>query len=270
MAEDPLAFVGSVPEHYDRFLGPFMFEPYAVDLATRVAQESPSRILELACGTGRLTRQLLAQTGAEGRIVATDLNIDMIRYARTVVPDDSRVRWETADAAALTYADGSFDAVTCQFGLMFLPDRARGMREWHRVLAPGGRLAVNVWDSLRANPAAATVHATVGEVFPADPPQFLLVPYSMHDADVLRSLAQDAGFADVEVEHVTFVGDGPTAFDVATGFAMGSPLNASLRALAPDRIDEVRSRLEVALRERHGDRPFRAEMSALVVTARRL
>src|SRR5262245_40396331 len=132
-------FSGSIPEFYDEHLGPVIFAPYAEDLAKRVARRVKSgRLLEIACGTGVLTRRLDAALKKAVEIVATDLNADMVARARSKAPASKRIEWRTADAASLPFPDGSFDAVVCQFGLMFVPDKAAAFREARRVLREGG------------------------------------------------------------------------------------------------------------------------------------
>src|SRR5215470_11261934 len=145
VATDKL-FAGSIPEIYDRFLVPLIFEPYAVDLAERLARTKPKHVLEIAAGTGALTRAIASRLPAHARIVATDLNKPMLDHAAAQQSDDHRIVWQQADALALPFDDQGFDAVACQFGVMFFPDKSRGFTEMARVLAPGGQAIVNSWD----------------------------------------------------------------------------------------------------------------------------
>jgi ubiquinone/menaquinone biosynthesis C-methylase UbiE len=140
-------FSGAIPELYEAYLVPLIFEPYAADLATRLAARSPSRVLEVAAGTGVVTRALTRTLPASTSIVATDLNQAMLDRARAV-GTAYPVEWRTADALALPFPDRSFDAVVCQFGVMFFPDKPRAYAEARRVLRPGGAFVFNVWDSL--------------------------------------------------------------------------------------------------------------------------
>src|SRR5437870_8968818 len=135
----PASFTGSVPAFYDRCLGPVLFEPYANDLVARLDVGDDQRVLELACGTGIVTRRLREALPESATLVATDLFDAMLVHARSVVPD-AGIEWQQADAQDLPFADGSFDTVVCQFGLMFLPDKVRGFREARRVLRDGGSL----------------------------------------------------------------------------------------------------------------------------------
>jgi ubiquinone/menaquinone biosynthesis C-methylase UbiE len=148
MSENPLTFDGEIPENYDRFLGPTLFEPFAADLAARHVGDGARDVLEVACGTGILTRALLRRIPSTARLVATDLSPDMLDYARKRLVEPGRVEWRQADVAALPFADASFDAVYCQFGLMFAADKVAAASEARRVLRPGGSFVFNVWSRL--------------------------------------------------------------------------------------------------------------------------
>lgn len=264
MSESNARFQGSIPAYYDRCLGPFLFAPYADDLARRLSAAPEARVLELACGTGIATRRLRAALPQRAQLVATDLNAAMIEIARANL-SGADVHWRTADAAALPFKDQAFDAVVCQFGFMFLPDRARGFAEARRVLRPGGSLLTNVWCPLAENPAAEIAHAEVARMFPNDPPQFLKTPYESLDEPAIRALAAGAGFARVAITRVEVSGQAPSARVVATGFAKGTPLSLELLARGAD-LDAVANALEGPLAA-HGGHPFRSPLAALVLTA---
>ena len=258
-------FAGSIPELYDRCLGPFLFEPYAADLAERAAALRPERILETAAGTGIVTAAL-ARALPEAEIVATDLNSDMLRVAEAKT-ESPRVAFTPADAQALPFADGGFDLVICQFGAMFFPDRVAAYREARRVLKPGGTFLFNVWDRLDSNPASLAVAEAVAGLFPDDPPGFLTrVPFGYHDLGRIEADLRAAGFAAVEAETVAKRSRG-AARDVAPGLCQGSPLRAEIEARAPDRLDEASEAAVACLVRRHGD-PVDAPMSAHVLAAR--
>jgi SAM-dependent methyltransferase len=261
------AFSGSVPEFYDRYMGPWLFEPYAADLVARLPEGDKLEVLEVACGTGIVTRRLREALPASATLVATDLNEPMVEYARAAVPDPAIV-WRQADAQALPFEDGSFDVVVCQFGFMFLPDKAQGFREARRVLRPGGLLLGNVWRSRDENPWARSVHATVADLFPADPPRFLETPYGYFDSERIHSDLAEAGWDGVKLDAVRLESLAESALDVATGIAKGSPLSFELaeRGADPETVAEQLGRRLVAV---GGERPFRAELAATVLTASR-
>src|SRR5215468_3705111 len=181
VATDKL-FAGSIPEIYDRYLVPLIFEPYALELAERVAGHQPQRVLETAAGTGVLTRAMAARL-PQALIVATDLNQPMLDHAARRLAG-SGIDWRPADALALPFEDRSFDVVTCQFGAMFFPDKVKGFGEARRVLKPGGRFLFNVWDRISENEFADVVTQSLADLFPHDPPRFLArTPHGHHDAD---------------------------------------------------------------------------------------
>jgi SAM-dependent methyltransferase len=259
-------FSGSLPGFYDRKLGPVLFEPYAEDLVARLPTGDQLRVLEIACGTGIVTRRLRESLPDSATLVATDLNEPMVAYARDSVPAPGVV-WQQADAQALVFDDGSFDVVVCQFGFMFLPDKVKGFREALRVLVPGGLLLTNIWQSLEANPAPGAIHATVARLFLADPPSFLETPYGYHE-DRIRADMADAGWDDVQMETVRVQGLGPSAAEFAAGFARGTPLTHELAERDAD-IDAVIHALTDALVPHGGDQPFTPALAATVISATR-
>jgi SAM-dependent methyltransferase len=260
-------FSGSVPGFYDRYLGPWLFEPYAADLVQRLPEGDGLEVLELACGTGIVTRRLREALSSAAALVATDLNEPMVAYARAAVPDPTIV-WQQADAQALPFEDESFDVVVCQFGFMFLPDKVQGFREARRVLRPGGVLLGNVWHSRDENPWAASVHATVAELFPSDPPRFLETPYGYFDPERIHTDLAEAGWDDVQLDAVRLESLAESALDVALGIAKGSPLSYEL-AERESGSDTVVHELARRLSAVGGERPFTAELAATVITAAR-
>ncbi|HXK13871.1 MAG TPA: class I SAM-dependent methyltransferase [Gaiellaceae bacterium] len=261
------AFSGSVPEFYDRYMVPWLFAAYAADLVARLPERDDLAVLEVACGTGIVTRRLREALPDSATLVATDLNDAMIDYARVAVPD-SGIVWQQADAQALPFEDGSFDVVVCQFGFMFLPDKALGFREARRVLRPGGVLLGNVWNSRDENPWARSVHATVAELFPDDPPRFLDTPYGYFDPERIRADLADAGWDGVRLESVELESLAESAEVVATGIAKGSPLTFELAERGAD-PETVVGELAQRLAGVGGERPFKAELSATVITGAR-
>lgn len=267
MSASDVAFSGSVPANYHRYLVPLLFTPYADDLASRAAAVQPASILETAAGTGVVTAALLERL-PEARIVATDLNQAMLDVAGAEIGSDG-VEFQQADAQALPFQANRFDMVVTQFGLMFYPDRGLGYREALRVLKPGGTFLFNVWDSLSRNPVSEIIAEEVRKCFPDDPPSFLeRVPFGYHDVDAIIAELKAAGFTGIEAEKVRKVSqvDPVTA---AGGLCKGSPLLSEIEARDPGRVDEVCDKVTAALIEWGGDDVFEAPMSAIVVTARK-
>lgn len=273
---DPnVRFVGSIPENYDRYLGPVLFEPYARDLAARLRAGEGARVLELACGTGILTRRLRERMPASARLTATDLNEPMLEIAKRRLDGAPGVEWRQADACALPFPPASFETVVCQFGLMFVPDKPAAFREVRRVLVPGGQFLFSTWDSIEANPFARVAIDTIRRLVPVDPPTFYELPFSMHDGAAIAALLKDAGFgandsAPARIEPVTLQGESPAARDLATGLIEGNPVGPTLRERGGVSTDALRDALAEALARETGDRPARVTLRALVVSARAL
>jgi SAM-dependent methyltransferase len=262
-------FVGSIPAFYDRHLGPVIFEPHARDLARRIAAGRSARVLETACGTGMATRRILELLPADAAYVATDLNPDMLAHARTALAADRRVDWRTADAQQLPFADGTFDTVTMQFGMMFVPDKDRAFREAWRVLAPGGRFVFNVWDAFAGNPFGRITYEVGASLFPENPPAFYKTPFGDHDPDAHTDRARRAGFAAVTVEGVALEGVSESAEHFAAGLIRGNPIALDIESRGTVSCEEVEHHLAEALRRELGDRPVRTPLHAWVITATR-
>jgi ubiquinone/menaquinone biosynthesis C-methylase UbiE len=267
MSSTDAAFSGSIPQLYDRCLGPLLFEPYARDLAERVAALGPRRILETAAGTGIVTAAMAREVPA-AEIVATDLNQAMLDVAAARVTSPA-VRFEQADAQALPFADGAFDLVVCQFGAMFFPDRVAAYREARRVLKRGGLFLFNVWDSLAANPASEAVAQAIASLFPDDPPTFLArVPFGYHDVKRIERELVAAGFEEVSIETVAKRSRAADPREAALGLAHGSPLRLEIEARDPSRLDEAAEAAAAALAAMAGENGLDAAMSAHVIAAR--
>jgi ubiquinone/menaquinone biosynthesis C-methylase UbiE len=262
-------YSGSVPALYDRFRGPVFFEPYARDLAQRLTGLCDGRVLETAAGTGIVTRILAQLLPAQVTIVATDVSSAMIEFA-TVHTNAERVVWRRADALALPFPDESFDAVVCQFGVMFFRDKVAGYREACRVLKPGGRFIFNVWDRVNHNEFCCLVNEAVGSLFPDNPPELLVrTPYGYHDTKLIIEQLETAGFAVISVETVERVSHAPSARELAIGFCQGSPLRSEIEARDASRLEEATDHATSALLARFGGGPIVGRMRAHVFAALR-
>jgi SAM-dependent methyltransferase len=267
VAEPNATFDTDIPRHYDRHLGPNLFEPYAADLADRLPQDGPQDVLEIACGTGILTRHLLHRLPATARLVATDLSPAMLAFAQEKLGPSRRVQWRQADATKLPFADASFDAACCQFGLMFVPDKAAAAAEARRVLRPGGKFLFNVWDALDKNDLARILHRTLQEQCPDDPPDFYRIPFGYHQVEAIRKTLAAAGLGDVQVVRVEKGEQWPSVREAATGMVVGTPLMHALRGRAGMDIDALIGRIAANMAQECGDPPRSARTTALVVSA---
>jgi SAM-dependent methyltransferase len=252
----------AMPAAYDRWLVPTVFHPFAVDLARRVTVHGPGSVLELAAGTGVLTRELLAVAGA---VTATDLNAAMVDLGRRGVPGAD---WQQADAAHLPFGDARFDVVACQFGVMFFPDKPAAFAEVRRVLAPEGRLVLNTWAALDTHQFETALMKALGQVFPGDPPTFIAaVPHGYSDVKVLVSDLRAGGLHGVETTTVTLEGRAESAADLAMGYCTGTPLRAQIEARAD--LGATTTAVAEAMTVELGEGPVVGSMSAVVVEATR-
>ena len=268
VATDKL-FAGSIPEIYDHFLVPLIFEPYAADLAGRVALAQPRDVLETAAGTGVLTRALASRLAPSTRLVATDLNQPMLDQAARRQAA-GRTEWKQADALALPFGDGGFDVVACQFGVMFFPDKVQGYKEARRVLRPGGRFLFNVWDRIEENDFAHVVTEALAGVFPDDPPRFMArTPHGHHDVGRIREDLKSAGFADISVDAVDATSKAASARHAAVAFCQGTPLRNEIEARDASRLEEATNQAAAALAQRFGAAAIEGRIRALVITAAR-
>jgi len=253
----------SMPAVYDGCLGAALFEPFAAELAARAAALAPSRVLEVAAGTGIATRGLRTAL-PRASIVATDLNPGMVAHGAWRVPT---VEWRRAEATDLGEPDGSVDLVVCSFGVMFFPDRPAAFAEAARVLAPDGALLFTSWDAIERSTFPAALARALGEVLPEQTPQFLeRVPHGYADPARIADDVAAGGLTVQELETLTLTGEAPSARALAEGFCLGTPLRFALELHGPleELTDAVADRMTAAL----GEGPLRGELTAHVVTAR--
>ena len=263
-------FTGSIPEIYERFLVPLIFESYALDLANRLAEKRPQDVLETAAGTGVLTRAMVSRIPANAHIAATDLNQPMLDHARARLSHDGRVEWRQADALALPFPDQSFDVVACQFGVMFFPDKPRGYMETRRVLKPGGHFFFNVWDRISKNEFADVVTEALAALFPNDPPRFMArIPHGYHDVEQIRQELKAAGFANVLIEAVDGKSKASSPRDPAVAYCQGTPLRNEIVARDTSRLEEATQKAAEALARRFGTGAIEGRIRAYVLTAAR-
>ncbi|WP_426231232.1 class I SAM-dependent methyltransferase [Pararhizobium sp. DWP3-4] len=261
-------FAGGMPAIYQQLFVPMIFEPYAREMAARIATFAPRDVLEVAAGTGVLTRAMASGLGAETRIVATDLNQPMLDLAIANQGVDDRITWKQADGLALPFEDQSFDIVACQFGVMFFPDKIAGYREARRVLKPTGRYLFNVWDSIQNNAFVMTAARTLTDMFPDDPPRFMeRTPHGYHDPSAIAADARAAGFSSVKTETVDCVSRARSALDAATAYCQGNPLAVEIETRAPGKLQDVTETVAGALRRQFGDGAIEGPIRAHIITA---
>jgi SAM-dependent methyltransferase len=252
------------PRSYDEEIGPYTFGPFAHELAACLPEGFEGDVLEMACGTGLVTRALRRRMAPGARLVATDLSPAMLAYAREQLRDQA-IEWREADALRLPFHDNAFDALVCGFGLMFLPDRAAALREWRRLLREGGRLMLTVWDRIEDNPHALAFVQLIESMVPGDPEMKFRTPYELADAAALDRLLAEAGFEKrrIETRRIPIRDADPAR--MASGQIRGTPRAALITAKGMA-IDDVVARVARALAEQGGD-PYEGYCQALLVQA---
>lgn len=260
-------FTGSIPKLYEQYLVPLIFEPYAADLANRLRARSLSRVLEIAAGTGVVTRALASVLAENVSILATDLNQAMLDQASAVGTKRS-VEWRQADATQLPYADGTFDAIVCQFGVMFFPEKSKAFSEARRVLKPGGVFIFNVWDRITDNEFADTVTTALESVFPQDPPRFLArTPHGYHDHRIIeRDLANGGFHAAPRIDTVAARSRATSPRNPAIAYCQGTPLRNEIEARDASRLEEATDIAAEAIAKRFGQGAVDGKIQAHIVT----
>lgn len=266
MTESDSVFGGSIPEIYDTYLVPLIFQSFAEDLAERVGNLSPNSVLETAAGSGVVTRALAPRLSSGARYVVTDLNPAMLDRASSEQEAADSIEWRQADALALPFDEDSFDVICCQFGVMFFPDRVAGYAEALRVLRTGGRFIFNIWDRIEENEFAQTVEDAVAEAFPNDPPRFLSA-YGYHDLDLVQNELRQAGFTGVSTVTVRETSSAPSPRHPAIAFCQGSPLRNEIEQRDVAALSSVTDRVAEAIAKRFGPGEVVGALQGQVIVA---
>lgn len=263
-------FAGTIPDVYDEFLVPLIFEVYASDMARRVASFEPKSVLETAAGSGVVTRALAPLLSDDARYLVSDLNQPMLDRASSRQPADSRIRWQQADALDLPFADRTFDVICCQFGVMFFPDKVAGFRSAARTLRDGGKFIFNVWDRIEENEFADSVTKTLAACFPDDPPKFLArTPHGYHDIALIEDELLASGFSGIDVQTMAAESKADNARIPALAYCQGTPLRNELEARDATRLDDVTDLAANELERRFGPGPLTGKIQGHVFVATR-
>jgi ubiquinone/menaquinone biosynthesis C-methylase UbiE len=269
MSRNDTEFTGSIPEIYDTHLVPLIFEQYAADLAQRTASINPDSVLEIASGSGVVTRAVAPVLRTGVRHVASDLNPPMLDRAAAKQPLSNAIEWLPANALDLPLEDDSFDLVLCQFGCMFFPDRIQSYREARRVLRSGGAFVFNMWDRIEENDFANVVTNALAERYPVDPPRFLpRTPHGHYDTTVYVAELEAAGFTDIAIEPLDAISTASSPLIPAVAYCHGTPLRSEIDALDLMGLDAATDHAASAITEYFGSGSVSGRIRAFVITAR--
>lgn len=264
MSENSTQFTARIAENYEKYLAPVFFISTSKDLVTHLTGE-PKNILEIAAGTGQVTRNII-KSFPEAKITATDINPGMLDVAKNIVTSPN-ITWQIADACDLNFADNSFDAVLCQFGVMFFPDKQKAMNEAYRVLKPGGQIAFNTWDSLENNRICKIPDDVVTKIFENDPPPFYKIPFSMYDIGEMETLLKNAGFNNINVENKKIEGYSESPDNAVTAFSEGNPIYLQIMERDPAILPVFQKMLREELVKEFGEGRFTIPLSEFIATA---
>ena len=260
-------FTGSIPELYETYLVPLIFETYAADLANRLASKSLTRVLEIAAGTGVVTRNLASVLPESVTIFATDLNQQMLDLA-SAIGTKRPVEWRQADAMQLPFPDATFDAVLCQFGVMFFPEKSKAFSEARRVLRSGGVFIFNVWDQIKENEFADTVTTALESLFPENPPRFMArTPHGYYDRPTIeRDLANGGFTSSPQISTVAARSRAESSRVPALAYCQGTPLRSEIEARDASRLGEATDLAAEAIAQRFGRGAVDGKIQAHIVT----
>lgn len=257
---------GTAAQKYEQYVASF-FVPWAEDLVRRASLEAGLSVLDVACGTGVVTRAAGPVLGPTGTIVASDLNEGMLAEARLHNVEGASVEWRQADATDLPFDSDGFDALLCQQGLQFVPDKAAAVAEMHRVLRPGGVAAVSVWRSPENNPYISALADGLSRHLSPEAGQSMLAPCGLGDRDEFFNLFTTTGFTSVTVEAVEIIRDPIDALDAIAGNLSGLPMAEDVAAMDPAKRTEMLEDMTNALSEYITDGILRQPMSAHIAIA---
>jgi ubiquinone/menaquinone biosynthesis C-methylase UbiE len=258
--------MGNTAAHYDQFFGPLYFEPYAIEVAKRIEPSTVSVALELASGTGRVTRHIRECIPAYARLIASDISEEMLSEAKKKL-SHLAIEWQDIDAQELPFSENSIDLVVCCFAYMFVPNKPKAFAEAYRVLRPGGLFLFTTWDSLEKNEASYTSRSIAKEYLEGPVPESYNEATSMNDEKAIGQLLQGAGFSKMTIEKVRLLSSCPSAKEAANGLVEGGQIYADIKKRNPAWIDEIKIKVEKALAEKFGAAPMVAPISAVISQA---
>lgn len=261
--KDPSAYLPEdTATRYEQFFGPLFFEPYAIEVAKRIHSIPVSVVLEIAAGTGRVTRHIREHIPHAAKLIASDISEEMLAVAKKTLRHLD-IDWRNIDAQQLPFNDNSIDLVVCCFGYMFVPDKPKAFAEAYRVLKPGGLFLFTTWDKLENNAASYSARSIAMKYLEEPLPESHNLATSMNNEALITPLLKDAGFAKISIEKVKLFSVSATAKEAACGLVEWGPVYEEIKKQNPDCIDEIKINVEKELAEKFGAAPMIAPISAV-------
>ncbi len=256
MSSTIFKFSGARSLYYDTYLGPFLFEPYGKEMASRVPIKNVHSVLEIAAGTGRVTRHLRNHLPASVKLVASDLSPDMLTVAKSKFTDADAVEFVPADMQSLPFEANTFDVVVCQYGLMFPPDKQKVFDEVFRVLKPGGLFLFSTWEQTeRVEIFKLIYNDHVLPFFKDEDPSRYVVPYSLHDPAELERFLIQSNFTQPNIERVVLKGVANSAHDLVEGFFTRHAVGQEIADRDQSSFERIAKEMEAAIIKKFGDKP---------------
>ena len=265
-----ISYSGTIPANYEKYLGPMFFEPYAKVMSERTWYSYPQKVLELACGTGRLTRRLISEMPVESELTISDINTEMLREGKRYIQNgNSRLEWKVIDAAEIPYEDDTFDCIVCQFGVMFFCDRQKAFKEIYRTLKPGGKFIFCVWNEITDNPLARIADNVLKYYFSENTPPFYSVLYSYNDAEIIKKDLSQGGFGEIMIENCELSGYSESARHSAQGLVEGTPAISAIQERDITKLPFIMQKMISDITLEFGENDLSIPLSAKVVTVKK-
>jgi ubiquinone/menaquinone biosynthesis C-methylase UbiE len=269
MAKEAFTFSGDDASNYETWLGPILFEPSSLEFMKYIGTKDLHHVLEISAGTGRLTRHLRDYFPFATSIVASDISPDMLEIAKENLKS-LPIEFQTADAQNLPFDDNSFDLVVWQYGLMFLPDKQKGVSEAFRVLKPEGRLILSTWDSIENIPLLRIVfNETIIPFFEGEDTARYSTPFSLYDPAKLNEFLTTAGLKNKKIIPVEFGSRSTSPKEIVNAFLLKHPLGREVANKERGALQMLAKQMEQRLSDRFGKIDLRFKLKALISTGQK-
>lgn len=261
---------GNAPLAYDTYIVDAFMQDYSRRLVEAAAIKEGERVLDVACGTGIISRLAESKAGKTGRVVGFDLNPGMLARARQTDGTAGRIEWREGSATEMPFDDGSFDLVLCQHGLQFIPDKAAALSEMYRVLAPEGQLLISVWRSIEHCPWQEAIANAIERNVGQDPAMLVRSAFSFGDAEQLKQIIANAGFHEVDIRVERDTIRHASLAEYVPGYLSATPVASVVASLDAEAQGKITADVRDALAAYRTGDGLAAPIEAHLAKARRL